>query len=128
MRIVSLLPLLLLAACTRAPDYSRCRLVGTWEWTPEPKDAPKEPYSEFIEIGATGAWRARTTLEGKLHEYVTQWRLHEDKPDRVLVDLPDPNQPSRAWRTTIVFETPDIASFEDGVGDPRRYTRAKIVK
>jgi len=25
------IPLLLLAACSRAPDYSGCRLVGTWE-------------------------------------------------------------------------------------------------
>src|SRR6187402_3482784 len=30
MRLTRLIPLLLLAACSRAPDMAECRLVGTW--------------------------------------------------------------------------------------------------
>lgn len=145
-----LLPLILLAACSRAPELATCRLVGEWKRVmrlPRTLEAQvraggKDPSALWkaaeaqvrAEFGARSdeCFRADGTYGRTGETYPPEapnarmtWRLMSDHGDRVLISIPDPKAAFGDWGRTFVFETPDLIREEGGIFDGMKYERVK---
>lgn len=138
MRIVALT--LLFAACSRAPDYSGCRLVGTWRPIPSDKQMnewreseqwrehfasfpgrePVELYaSEFsMTFGADGSWYQPLLGVAPIH-----WRLVKEAGETFTIEL-SVNGVSTG-EADYTFSSDDEMADIDSNGNGMRYRRVK---
>jgi hypothetical protein len=123
------LALVLLAACSRAPDYSGCRLVGRWtyelsmterstafyrEQGRDPARVQEEHIEKQRKDGCGEFFLADGTyiMKGFIFEHPFEnrgtWSVVSEDGARLSISIPEPKAATGIWSRTFEFESADV--------------------
>jgi hypothetical protein len=141
MHFARILPLLLLATCSRAPDMATCKLVGTWqptlnyfevkklrespEWLDYCSKYPGMDHEDVyvreysITFGADGTWSIPVSKSQSVG-----WKPLRESVESITIELTDRNG-GRAREATYTFASADEMTDDSVLGTGHRYTRVK---
>jgi hypothetical protein len=120
---------MLLASCSRAPDYSGCRLVGTWRFESEQQKHSDSDTTvpDAHAFSARGGW-VEYNFPSRNVTRTGGWKLITNESQRVSVTVSDPVNAASLWNRTFVFDTNDRMREQGGPLDGKIYVRLTAPK